>query len=198
MNDKLSVSRADDVMTTFSSKGPSLVDYVVKPDLVAPGNAIISTLAPNSTLATQLSASTVPRAYYKLVGIGASTTYARMSGTSMAAPMVAGAAALILQRTPWLTPNQVKARLMKTATKTFPHSTTVYDSSTATNFVIRYDAFTVGAGYLNVYAALYSNDTITSTQPLSPRVRYNASTGKIGLLSSNSLVWGDSLVGVTA
>ena len=46
--------------------------------------------------------------------------YFRMSGTSMASPVVAGAAALMLQKDPSLTPDQVKYRLMKTATKSFP------------------------------------------------------------------------------
>ena len=51
MNTKDTNPRADDVMTSYSSKGPTLVDHIVKPDLVAPGNRIASTLAEGSTLA---------------------------------------------------------------------------------------------------------------------------------------------------
>ena len=50
MNDKLSPSRTDDVMTSYSSKGPTLIDHIVKPDLVAPGNRIVSLIAPGSAL----------------------------------------------------------------------------------------------------------------------------------------------------
>ena len=46
--------RSDDKITSYSSKGPSLLDHIVKPDIVAPGNAVVSLLAsPNCTLATQ-------------------------------------------------------------------------------------------------------------------------------------------------
>src|SRR6266571_4800081 len=43
-------SRIDDTIASYSSKGPTAYDYVVKPDIVAPGNQIISTLAPNAPL----------------------------------------------------------------------------------------------------------------------------------------------------
>jgi subtilisin family serine protease len=45
--------------------------------------------------------------------------YMRLSGTSMASPVVSGVAALLIQQTPSITPDQVKARLMKTAWKGF-------------------------------------------------------------------------------
>ena len=56
--------------------------------------------------------------------------YAYYQGTSMATPMVSGAVALMLQKTPSLTPDLVKARLMKTATKTFPAYSTATDPAT--------------------------------------------------------------------
>ena len=50
MNTKSSSVRSNDVMTTYSSKGPSYGDHVVKPDIVAPGNKIFSIRVPNSSL----------------------------------------------------------------------------------------------------------------------------------------------------
>ena len=52
MNDMGTPSLTDDVITTYSSKGPTLFDMVAKPDIVAPGNLIDSLEAPNSTLFT--------------------------------------------------------------------------------------------------------------------------------------------------
>src|SRR5258708_13458744 len=43
-------TRSDDTIASYSSKGPTAYDYVVKPDIVAPGNQVISTLAPNASL----------------------------------------------------------------------------------------------------------------------------------------------------
>ena len=43
--------RTDDLIASYSSKGPSAIDFVVKPDIVAPGNHVVSLEAPNSTLA---------------------------------------------------------------------------------------------------------------------------------------------------
>ena len=48
INTKATVSRADDVMATYSSRGPTRYEFAVKPDVVAPGNKIISIEAPGS------------------------------------------------------------------------------------------------------------------------------------------------------
>src|SRR5437588_1988905 len=122
--------RTDDLIATYSSKGPSVVDAVVKPDLVAPGNLLVSLAAPNSTLYTQNPANRVPNKYYITGGnTSSSTTYFTLSGTSMATGVVSGVVADLLQKYPSLTPDQVKARLMKTAWK----SLTAYSSHTDTN-----------------------------------------------------------------
>src|SRR6185437_11258632 len=52
-------TRLDDYVASYSSKGPTLLDHVVKPDLVAPGNRIVSLLAPSSYLAVNDSKLTV-------------------------------------------------------------------------------------------------------------------------------------------
>src|SRR5205823_3546528 len=65
MNTLSTPDRSDDVMTTYSSKGPTLADHIVKPDLVAPGNRIFSILDSGSTLVTQGPGNVVPlSAYY--------------------------------------------------------------------------------------------------------------------------------------
>src|SRR5437016_14341661 len=106
-------------MASYSSKGPTAVDHIVKPDIVAPGNGVVSVLASTTcTLYTSFTSTHVLNSY-DMAGLptGVSSSYLRLNGTSMATPVVAGAAALLLQKNPSLTPDQVKARLMKTARK---------------------------------------------------------------------------------
>jgi serine protease AprX len=75
-------------------------DGFAKPDVMAPGAHIVSTLAPNSAFQYLCPTCVIGGAYFKA------------GGTSMAAPVVAGAVALLLQAHPYLTPDQIKAQLM--------------------------------------------------------------------------------------
>lgn len=102
VDDHRKLTQADDVVASFSSRGPTS-GRRKKPDLVAPGYAIVSLRAPRSTLNR--------REPYNRVGIH----YFVMSGTSVAAPIVAGVAAQLLQRNPSLTPGQVKSLLKRHA-----------------------------------------------------------------------------------
>jgi len=112
--------KAGDKVATYSSRGPSRFDFVVKPDIVAPGNQIVSVLAKNGFLDKNYSSSNsvlVSEYYNGPQRDKESKDYFRLSGTSMAAPVVAGAAAMMLQLNPNLSPDTVKARLMVSADK---------------------------------------------------------------------------------
>ncbi|MGA3203049.1 MAG: S8 family serine peptidase, partial [Bryobacteraceae bacterium] len=197
MNDNGTATRSDDVIASYSSKGPTAFDHIVKPDLVAPGNGTVSLLAPNSTLATNYPVNLVPNSYYQTSGTGTSSTYLRLSGTSMATPVVSGAAVLLLQQDPSLTPDQVKARLMKTAEKTLPLTSTAYDQVTLAPYTLQGDIFEYGAGYLDIEAALNNTD-LTSLPALSATAASSSTTSSssnVVTISRNfSTSWGSSTV----
>jgi serine protease AprX len=187
-------TRLDDTVASYSSKGPTLLDHIVKPDLVAPGNRIVSLEVPGSTIATQdsnLVVSPITTCTLLSCATGASGKYLRLSGTSMATPIVAGAAALMVQKDPTLTPDIIKARMMKTAWKGYPVNSWGYDVW-GYGYLSQYDVFTIGAGYLDVYAALKSTDVVNGGAP-SPSVYRNTSIGTYGFTNSQSVTWGTSI-----
>ncbi|HTW63124.1 MAG TPA: S8 family peptidase [Bryobacteraceae bacterium] len=161
----------DDMIASYSSKGPTYIDLTVKPDLVAPGNLVVSLLAPGSTLVNAYPQNVVGPSYYGSTSTGPAE-YMRLSGTSMATPVVSGAVALLLQKDPTLSPDAVKARLMKTARKTFPVSSVATDPTTGRSYTSFYDVFTIGAGYLDVAGAL-ADDEPTFLSSASPGSFYN-------------------------
>jgi serine protease AprX len=197
VNTEGTADRTDDVPASYSSKGPSLFDQVVKPDLVAPGNAVVSLYTPGDTLDQEASSNEVPFSAYQTNGSNASSgTYYMLSGTSMAAPMVSGAAALMLQQNPNLTPDQVKARLMKTAFKGFVQSSTATDAATGQTFSEQADIFTVGAGELDIQAALANTDLApaAAASALSPLAAVD-SNGNVVLVENGSSVLGSDFSG---
>jgi len=109
--DAITVGSTDifDAISSFSSRGPNMRDLAVKPDVVAPGQAILSSYLGNS--------------------------YATLSGTSMATPHVAGAAALLKALHHDWTPAQIKMALMNNAT------------------LLHDEIMAGGAGRIDVYAA---------------------------------------------
>ena len=101
-DDHGTVSTADDTLASFSSYGITQ-DGFSKPDVVAPGRHIITTLASNSAFALN----------YPTFLVG--TQYIQLSGTSVAAPVVSGVAALYVERNPTVRPGQLKGVLLTTA-----------------------------------------------------------------------------------
>ena len=187
--------RSDDKMTSYSSKGPTLIDHIIKPDVVAPGNNVSSLLVKGSTLDTLVPGNEVSPLTYGGSSLDA-PQYFNLSGTSMATPVVSGAVALLLQRSPSLTPDQVKADIMKTADKYLQNSVWAY-SQKSLPFFVQYDIFTVGAGYLNVLNLMNDYET-PSGVALSPTAVKDAS-GNILLAngstpSGQSVIWGSSVV----
>jgi serine protease AprX len=105
-NDRDTIALFDDQIPYWSSRGPTAYDGLQKPDVVASGNRIVSIRSPGSYLERVLGLTRV-----------VDSNYLRLSGTSMAAPAVAGVAALVLAANPTLTPNQVKYIIKATARK---------------------------------------------------------------------------------
>ena len=158
-------ARIDDVVAPYSSRGPSAIDYQAKPDLVAPGTGVVSLANPDSLMYITKSA-------FLLNGSIALSTkpYLSLSGTSMAAPVVAGSVALMLQANPSLTPNLVKALLQYTAQ--------VYPG---------YNALTEGAGFLNTKGAV---DLAQFFKTATAGQRYPTAKSW-----SHQIIWGNHRIG---
>jgi subtilisin family serine protease len=90
----------DDTIAPFSSRGPRIGDYAIKPDITAPGVGIVAARSKDGYLGDP------------------GDTHMPGTGTSMSCPHVAGAAALLFQEHPDWTPAQVKAALMASAKPT--------------------------------------------------------------------------------
>ena len=160
-NTQETVRRSDDTVTTYSSRGPTLVDGLVKPDLVAPGNRIG---AAESSVTSPTASSSYTSTGGGLLGSLGSTllgnssvplpeatgTYKIWSGTSFSAPAVSGTVALMLEANPSLTPRIVKALLMRTAQR-LPY----YEGKVLTTQMSNFERIiTEGAGELNTNAVV--------------------------------------------
>lgn len=115
-----------DHLADFSSRGPVRQTYGMKPEVVAPGVSVLSTVP-------SYIADPKDQGNYQFA-------YSRFSGTSMATPFTAGVAALMLQANPKLKPEDIKTVLMNTA-----------DPLNGD-----YSVFEVGAGRINPYNAVHN------------------------------------------
>ena len=162
-----------------------MIDFAAKPDLVAPGSGTVSLSDQNSLFYTTKAAYLVNG---KTTGLGY-LPYLTLSGTSMAAPVVAGTVALMLEANPKLTPNMVKAMLQFTAQ--------VYPG---------YDYLTQGAGFLNTLGAVRlarffaigeTGDNYPNMKAWSKHIFWGNRRVSGGVLTpggtawANNIVWGD-------
>lgn len=132
------MSTGDDTVPSFASRGTATRHV----DIVAPAVHVIGLRDPGSQIDLT----------YPSGRVG--TRFFRGSGTSQATAVVSGAAAVLLQRYPKLTPDQVKKTLMTTATP-FPSASTLYR----------------GSGALNLGKAMSTNPSTVKSTPIT-------STGK--------------------
>jgi serine protease AprX len=86
---------------------------------------------------------------------------------------------------------------MKTASKAFPSTSIATDPATGQIYTSQYDVFTVGAGYLDIAAALNNTDVLAGPA-FSPRAVYDPATHRVhlqgGAMSGSTIVWDDNIV----
>jgi serine protease AprX len=145
-DDQVTLPLGDDLLAWFSAWGTP-TNSTPKPDLVAPGRQIVAPRVVGSVLDLLLPD--------HVVTASNGATYFRLTGTSMSTPVVAGTAALMLERRPALTPDQVKA-LLATNTQPFGWTAAAPPPGAA------------GAGLLNAYQATSASLGGTANQGLRP------------------------------
>ncbi|HZI81099.1 MAG TPA: S8 family serine peptidase, partial [Vicinamibacterales bacterium] len=142
--------RGDDLVADFSSRGPTWYDAFAKPDVVAPGHRLVSLAGANERLLLDLPT---------MAGLTASGKHTlRLSGTSMAAAVVTGTVALMVDASRDAfgqahTSNAVKAMLEHSSLK-------MTDASGLT-----YDVLTQGAGALNAIGAVTLAESLNPGAP---------------------------------
>ena len=172
-------ARHDDAIAPFSSRGPTHIDQIMKPDLVAPGVGIASLADASSTLFADN-----PQARLQGTVDTVTAPYLSLTGTSMAAPVVAGTVALMLEANPRLTPNLVKAILQYTAERRAP-----------------YGLSTQGGGFLNARGAVQLSASLAGRPvqaidktPWSRQIVWGSYVARGGALAAGANAWG---LGVT-
>jgi serine protease AprX len=174
-------NRADDTVATFSSRGPTRsywtdtsgakhYDNLIKPDLVAPGNKIVCAQAKDNLLVKQnpnLNVHTPGNSERRMM---------RLSGTSMATPIAAGAAALLFQVNPRLTPNMIKMILMYTAQQ-----------------LSGFNMFEQGAGEINIEGAVRLAKAIRTDLTSTTRTGTPLLSTSTPPLPQTSITWDDEI-----
>ena len=108
-------TRSDDQIASYSSKGPTGIDHIAKPDLVAPGNHVVAAIGSTSHLRVDHRENRCDRTMGRGQLLQAQRHQHGDTGGGKCG-------ALMLEKDASLTPDQIKARLMKSATKSFPSS----------------------------------------------------------------------------
>ena len=183
---KGTASRTDDTVPSYSSRGPSLGDGHAKPDIIAPGHKLVAATTTDAYLYQQ---------YPTMRVTAAGGEYLRLSGTSMAAGVASGVAALVIEAyrqarhddvlaAPPLSPKAVKAILEFTAVP-----------------IHHQDALTEGMGELNATGAtklaslLVPGANSTGVYlPYPSRLKPASWIGNAPALWSQNIVWGEDIV----
>lgn len=131
---------SDDRITTFSAKGPTFEGFV-KPELVAPG----------ARVAVKMDVGLIARWLKKSKR---NPMYTEISGTSQASAVVAGVVAMMVQNDPFITPDNVKCKLVATARAAKARGN------------LAYSPFEQGAGVINAYDAVMSQASNCANQGL--------------------------------
>lgn len=142
----------DDTLAEFSSRGPRWTNNAIKPDITAPGVDIVAAKAKNGQIGTPVG-----------------DAHVALSGTSMATPHVAGAAAILASKNPAWKAEDIKAALMNSA-KPNP-SLTVYDQGAGRLDIGRAASAGVSTnhGSLSLGTAMWPHD---DDQPITQKLTY--------------------------
>ncbi|MFD2167841.1 S8 family peptidase [Thalassotalea euphylliae] len=143
MSDNYTITKGDDDrLATFSAAGPTYEGFV-KPEIVAPGGHLSGLMSFDTQIVQE-------HPEYHDGG-----RYFEMSGTSQAAAVVSGVAALLLTKEPNLTPDEVKCRLIAGA-----------EPALTAQGALAYSVFQQGAGMVNAFSTLANKVTGCANQGL--------------------------------
>ncbi len=130
-NSQLRGSSSGGARAGFSSIGPR-IDGALKPEIAAPGVAVISSISSYSTETYP----SIRDVYFN----DKTYSFTALSGTSMSSPMVTGIVALMLEANPYLTPSQIKQILKETARSDYYTTSTLPNNSWGWGKVSAYSA----------------------------------------------------------
>jgi serine protease AprX len=172
------ITRADDTVAPYSSKGPTAYDLAVKPDVVAPGTKLVSLESQGSYLAKKYPA-------WHIAGSG-KNAYFRLTGTSMSTAVVSGGVALLLDANPSMTPGQIKVALQMGATF-MPQAGLVASGAGSVNFPQAHKVAATGLvasvlGTVDKLLGTSSGATFRDTGTLIDRVYDRTGIRLLGLL----------------
>jgi serine protease AprX len=175
-------TRDDDLIPSYSARGPTWFNAFAKPDVVAPGSHLISNATTDSALYND------PRLVTSRVAVG-NSAFLQLSGTSMSAAVASGVVALVLEASsahvgdPPLTPNSVKAIVEYTAIP-----------------VAGADVLTGGAGQINAAGAVALASRInTDARPgdwwLTTGIDPSTAIGNQTYRWVQNIIWGTNVLG---
>jgi serine protease AprX len=185
-DDQGTKSTGDDTLATWSSRGLTQ-DGFQKPDIAAPGAHMVSTIPPGSEYTRLCPSCLTPDGQYFRVG-----------GTSMAAAVASGEVALLLQAYPNLTPNEVKAQMVKRTRGVLKPSNVNLTVNGQSEVVP--DDTTVSNGQAAADKAISNGLANTSSVAPTPNVLLDPATGLIDYsrASWSRASWSDAVDGLRA